>query len=96
MKGMPLQERIIFLFFEPIGRARAFLITGAHVARDRLAERFGFRAFESNYFLRHKLLLALLGLGFFFLAFGALFIGQTEERCDRLPHARRFILLLQL
>jgi hypothetical protein len=94
MKGMPLQERIIFLFFEAIGGTRAFLIAGAHVARDRLAERFGFRAFESNYFLRHKLVLALVSLGFFFLAFGALFIGQTEERRDGLPHARRLVLFL--
>jgi len=78
VKGMPPQERIVFLFFEPIGCARAFLITRAHVARDRLAERFGFRAFESDNLLRHKLVLALVGLGLFFFSFGALFIGQTE------------------
>jgi hypothetical protein len=75
MKGMPLQERIVFLFFEPIRRARAFLVPRAHVAGDRLPERFGFRAFERDYFLRHNLFLAVVGLGFFFLAFSALFVG---------------------
>jgi hypothetical protein len=94
MKGMPLQERIVFLFLQPIWCAWTFLITGAHIARDRYAERLGFRAFERNYLLRHKLILAVVGLGFFFFAFGTLFIGQTEERCDRLPDARRFVLLL--
>jgi hypothetical protein len=79
MKSVPLQERIVFLLFQPIWRARTFLVPGAHVARDRLAERFGFGAFESNYFLGHKLVLAVVSLGFFFFAFGTLFIGQAEE-----------------
>lgn len=53
MESMPLQEWIVFLFLEPIGRARAFLVSRGHVTRRRLAERFRLGAFQSNNFLRH-------------------------------------------
>src|SRR5688500_316781 len=96
MKGVPLQERIVFLFLEPVRRARTLLVPGAHVTRDRLAERFRFGAFESDDFLRHKLLLAVVGLGFLFLAFGSFFIGETEEGGHGLPDARGLVLLLEL
>src|SRR5688572_26962732 len=96
MKSMPLQERIVFLFLEAIRRARALLVPGAHVTRNRLAERLGFGAFESDDFLGHKLLLAVVGLGFLFLAFGPFFIGETEEGGHGLPDARGLVLLLEL
>ena len=79
MKSMPLQERIVFLFLQAVRRARALFIPRAHVAGHRLAERLRFRAFESDDFLRHKLLLAVVRLGFLFFAFGALFIGEAEK-----------------
>jgi hypothetical protein len=53
MKSMPLQEWIIFLFLESIGRTRAFLVSGGHVARNRFAKRFRFGAFQCHNFLRH-------------------------------------------
>ena len=53
MESMPLQEWIVFLFLEPIRRARAFLVSRSHVTRRRLAERFRLSAFQSNNFLRH-------------------------------------------
>ena len=43
----------------------------------------------------YSLLVVRLGR-FFFFAFAAFFIGQTEERGDRLPNARRLVLLLEL
>ncbi len=85
---MAFQEWIIFLFLEPVRRPRAFLIARAHVARNRFAESFRFRAFESNDFLGHPLFLGCVGCShFFFLAFGGLFIGQAKERCNGLPDA---------
>ena len=53
VEGVPLQKRIVFLLFQTIGRARAFFVPRGRVARDRLAERLGFGAFEGNNFLRH-------------------------------------------
>jgi hypothetical protein len=53
MESMPLQEWIVFLFLEPIGRARALLVSRGHVTRRRLAERFRLGAFQSNNFLGH-------------------------------------------
>src|SRR5438034_5838514 len=53
MERMPLQEWIVLLFLEPIGRTRAFLVSRSHVARSRLAESFRFGAFPSHNFLRH-------------------------------------------
>ena len=77
MESMPLQEWIVFLFLEPIGRARAFLVSRSHVTRRRLAERFRLGAFQSNNFLRHFLLLLCLGRrnGFFFLGLAAFLLG---------------------
>ena len=72
---MPFQKRIVFLFLEAVRRARALLVACAHVTRDRLAERLGFRALERDDFLRHNLILRVFGLRFFLFAFGALFIG---------------------
>ena len=79
MKSMPLQERIIFLFFQPIRRAWTFLVASAHITRHWSSSRLGFCAFEGNNFLRHKLVFAVVGLGFFFLTFGSFFFGQTEQ-----------------
>ena len=89
MKSMPLQEWIVFLFLEPIRRARAFLVSRGHVTRRRLAERFRFGAFQSNNFLRHSLLLLRLGrcYGFFFLGLAAFLLGESKERRNRLPDA---------
>jgi hypothetical protein len=59
MESMALQERIVFLFLEPIGRARAFLVSRGHVTRRRLAERFSLGAFQSNNLLRHFFVIPL-------------------------------------
>jgi hypothetical protein len=53
MKRVPLQERIVFFLFEPIGRARTFLVPRSHVARERGASRFRFGAFQRDNFLSH-------------------------------------------
>src|SRR5882724_4205095 len=53
MESMPLQEWIVFLFLEPIGCARPFLVSRGHVTRRRLVERFRLGAFQSNNFLRY-------------------------------------------
>lgn len=53
VQSMAFQERIVFLFLKAIWRARALFIPGAHITRSRLPERFRFRAFESDNFLRH-------------------------------------------
>src|SRR5438067_3518903 len=42
------------------------------------------------------LFLALVRLGFFFLALGAFLLGQAEEGCDRLADARSLVLLFEL
>ena len=80
VEGVLLQKRIVFLFLEPVRRLGAFLIARSHVARRGFAQRLRFRAFESNDFLGHKLLLGVgrRGRGLFFFAF-PIFIGQTEE-----------------
>ena len=72
---MPSQEGIELLFFEAIRRPRTFLVPGTHVARDRPAKRFSFGALESDDFLRHRLLLGVVGLNFLFLGFSTFFIG---------------------
>jgi hypothetical protein len=89
MESMPLQEWIVFLFLEPIGRARAFLVSARHVTRCRLAERLGLGAFQGNNFLRHFLLLFGLGRrnGFFFLGLATFLLGQSKQRRNRLPDA---------
>jgi hypothetical protein len=89
MESMALQERIVFLFLEPIGRARALLVSRGHVTRRRLAERFRLGAFQSNNFLRHVLLLLCLGRGnrFFFLSLAAFLLRESKERRNRLPDA---------
>ena len=75
MQGVPFQKRIIFLFLEPVRRARAFLVARAHVTRNRFPERLRFRAFESDNFLRHMLFLVRVSGGcFLFLAFATFFI----------------------
>jgi hypothetical protein len=89
METMPLQEWIVFLFLEPIGRARALLVSRGHVTRRRLAERFRLGAFQSNNLLRHFLLLLCLGWRsrFFFLSLAAFLLGESKERRNRLPDA---------
>jgi hypothetical protein len=89
MESMPLQEWIVLLFLEPIGRARAFLVSRGHVTRRRPAERFRLGALQSNNFLRHFLLLLCLGgrNGFFFLGLAAFLLGESKERRNRLPDA---------
>jgi hypothetical protein len=86
---MPLQEWIVFLFLEPIRRARTFFVSRGHVTRRRLAERLGFGAFQGNNFMRHFLLLFGLGRrsGFFFLSLAAFLLGEPKERRNRLPDA---------
>src|SRR2546421_8866121 len=54
MKRVLSQKRIVFLFLEPVPRARAFLVSLAHVTRNRFAERFRFGAFEGDNFLGHR------------------------------------------
>src|SRR5438132_8341378 len=54
MKRVLSQKRIVFLFLEPVRRARAFFVPRGHVTRDRFAERFRFGAFEGDNFLRHR------------------------------------------
>src|SRR3989475_2968869 len=54
MKRVLSQKRIVFLFLEPVRRARAFFIPLGHVTRNRFAERFRFGAFESDNFLCHR------------------------------------------
>ena len=83
-----LQKRIIFLFFEPVRRARTFFVPRAHVTRNRLAQRFRFRAFERDDFLRHVLIpCSVVPAGFFFFAVAAFLIRQAKERSDRLANA---------
>src|SRR5215467_2830898 len=53
MKRMPAQEGIVLFLLQPIWRARAFLVSRAHVTRHRFAERLRLGAFESNNFLCH-------------------------------------------
>src|SRR5438270_12351880 len=53
MKRVFPQERIVFLFLEPVRGARTFLVPGGHVTRNWLAERFRFGALEGDNFLRH-------------------------------------------
>src|SRR5207247_3933305 len=89
MESMPLQEWIVFLFLEPIRRARTFFVSRGHVTRRRHAERLGLGAFQGNNFLRHFLLLFCLGRrsGFFFLSLAAFLLGEPKERRNRLPDA---------
>ena len=51
---MSPQKWIVFLFLEPVWRARAFFVSRRHVTRDGLTESFRLGAFESNNFLRHS------------------------------------------
>src|SRR2546423_14524309 len=53
MKRMPLHKGVVFLFLEPIRRARALFISAAHVTRSWLARSLRFGAFERDDFLRH-------------------------------------------
>src|SRR5262249_38606975 len=53
MKRVFPHMRIVFLFLEPVRRARTFLVPRGHVARDRLSQSFRFGAFEGDDFLRH-------------------------------------------
>src|SRR5436190_20130900 len=53
MKRVLAQMRVVFLFFEPVWRARTFLVPHGHVTRNRFAERFRFGAFEGDDFLGH-------------------------------------------
>src|ERR1700730_12350974 len=53
MKRVFPQERIVFLFLEPVRGARTFFIPLRHVTRNRFAERFRFSAFEGDDFLGH-------------------------------------------
>src|SRR6266702_3669660 len=53
MERVPFQKWIVLLLFEPIRRARTFLVPRAHVTRDWFTQRFCLGAFESDNFLRH-------------------------------------------
>src|SRR5260370_37023342 len=50
---MPLQKWIVFLFVEPVGRARTFLVPCSHIARRRFTKRFRLGALKRDNFLRH-------------------------------------------
>src|SRR6266404_5063642 len=63
VESPPFQERIVFFLFQSIGRARALLIPRTHIARDRLAQRLGLGAFESNDLLRHRYSFSATGAG---------------------------------
>src|SRR5436853_3704594 len=54
MKRVLSQKRIVFLFFEPVRRARTLFIPLGHITRNRFAERFRFGAFEGDNFLGHR------------------------------------------
>src|SRR6266571_4937301 len=54
MKRVLPQKRIVFLFLEPVRRARTFLVSKRHVTRDWFAERFRFGALENDNFLCHR------------------------------------------
>src|ERR1700737_914686 len=53
MKGVASQKRVVFFLLQPVRSARTFLVTAGHVARGRLAERFGLSALKGADFLRH-------------------------------------------
>ena len=74
-----------------------FLFRVRHVTRSRFAERFRFGAFESDDFLGHiRYSFCRRLVAFFFFAFAAFVVGQSEERSDRLPNPRSLILFLEL
>ena len=89
MQCVLLQKRIVFLFLEPVRRARTFFVARAHVTRRRFSQRLRFRALECDNFLRHFLFLVRVGSGggFLFFAVATFFIGQAEERRNRLSNA---------
>jgi len=81
MERVLTQERVVFLFLEPVRRARTFFVPSGHVARDRFPQRFCLGAFKSNDFLGHKSLFSVFGDGgllFFSLAFAALVVGKAK------------------
>src|SRR4029077_2054594 len=53
MKRVLAQMRVVFLFLEPVRRARTLLVPRSHVTRHRFAQRFRFGAFEGDNFLGH-------------------------------------------
>ena len=53
VKSVSAQKWIVFLLLQSIRGARTFLVSRAHIARDRLTQRFGLGAFEGDNFLRH-------------------------------------------
>ena len=88
---------LYFFFSSRFGVCGLFLLRVRHVTRSGLAGGFRFRAFEGDDFLGHvRYSLVSSRLGFFFFAFARFFIGQAEERGDRLPDARSLVLLLEL
>ena len=76
VEGMLSQKRIVFLLFQPVRRARTFLISGAHVTRSRFAQRLRLGAFECDDFLRHReLFLRFLSRRLFFFGLATFIIG---------------------
>jgi len=78
MERVFAQERIVFLFFEPVRGARTFFVSPGHVTRDRFAERLRFGALESDNFLRHKFIL------WYFRSLPAVLLRLRSRR----PHPR--------
>jgi len=76
---MPSQERIVFLFLQTIGGARAFFVSRGHVTGDRLTQSFGFGAFQRNNFLGHFLLFHFRRRDFLFFGLATIFLGQTKQ-----------------
>src|SRR6202162_2707888 len=53
MKRVFPQKWIVFLFLEPVRRARTLFVPRGHVTRSRFAQRFRFGALEGDNFLSH-------------------------------------------
>ena len=97
VKSVSAQKWIVFLLLQSIRGARTFLISRAHIARDRLTQRFGLRAFEGDNFLRHgELFLRFLSRRLFFFRLATFLLGQSEEGGNRLTNARGLVLFLKL
>src|SRR5438445_2841166 len=54
MERVLAEKRIVFLFLQPVRRARTLLVSKRHVTRDRFAQRFRFGALKDDNFLCHR------------------------------------------
>ena len=95
MQGVPAKKRIILLFLQSSRSIWALFIPGADIPGNRFSLRPGFSALQNDDIARHRLVLCFRGR-FFFFAFSAFFIGETEQRGDGLTNPSRFPLFLDL